>query len=104
MTMKFYENLDPVERKKMVLRAVAFSSAMEGMSQAKQECIENLAALERWDKESLLEVMRGVDQEAVMDVLGDIEVLDALRHAQKSGESTRPAADFFKEITKKKEC
>lgn len=102
--MKFYENLDPVERKKLILRAVATCSYFEGMDEGVKQCLGNLAALERWDKESLLEVMRGVDQESVMDVLGDVEVLDALRHAQKSGESTRPTADFFKEITKKKEC
>ena len=45
--MKYYENLDPLERKKLVLRTVAFSSAMEGMSQAKQECLNELRALER---------------------------------------------------------
>lgn len=45
--MKYYENLDPIERKKLVLRTVAFSSAMEGMSQAKQECLDELRALER---------------------------------------------------------
>lgn len=45
--MKYYENLDPLERKKLVLRAVAFSSAMEGMQQSRQECLEELRALER---------------------------------------------------------
>jgi len=77
--MKFYENLDPVERKKLILRAVATSSYLEGMDASVKACLENLAALERWDKASLLDVMRGVDQEAVMDVLGNVEVLDALR-------------------------
>ena len=45
--MKYYENLDPVERKKLVLRMVAFSSALEGMSQSKQECLEELRDLEQ---------------------------------------------------------
>ena len=44
--MKYYENLDLVERKKLVLRTVAFSSALEGMNQSKQECLEELLDLE----------------------------------------------------------
>lgn len=45
--MKFYKRLDPLERKKLVLRTVAFSSAMEGMSVAKNECLKELRKLER---------------------------------------------------------
>lgn len=45
--MKFYERLDPVERKKLVLNAVASSSVMEGMSQSKAECLKELRVLER---------------------------------------------------------
>lgn len=45
--MKFYERLDPVERRKLVLGAVAFSSAMEGMDGATEECLSELRDLER---------------------------------------------------------
>lgn len=96
--MKFYANLDPVERKKLILRAVATCSYFEGVDEGVKKCLENLAALEHWDKESLLEVMRGVDQEAVMDVLDDAEVLAALKHVQMEADTTRPAAEFFAEI------
>lgn len=45
--MKFYERLDLVERKKLVLGAVAFDAAMEGMDESKEECLEELRAIER---------------------------------------------------------
>lgn len=45
--MKFYERLNPVERKKLVLGAAAFDAAMEGMSVAKADCVEALRAIER---------------------------------------------------------
>jgi hypothetical protein len=96
--MKYYETLDPVERHKLILRAVATCSHFEGVDEGVKKCLENLAALEHWDKESLLEVLRGVDQETVMDILGNIEVLDAMRLAQESGEDIRPAAEFLKSI------
>lgn len=45
--MKYYERLTPDERKKLVLGAVAFSSAMEGMSESRDRCLAELRALER---------------------------------------------------------
>ncbi len=45
--MKFYERLDPIERRKLVLNAVAISSVMEGMDESKKECLEELRAIER---------------------------------------------------------
>ena len=44
--MKYYENLDPIERKKLVLRAVAVDSYMEGMDQSVTDCLEELRKLE----------------------------------------------------------
>ena len=44
--MKYYENLDPIERKKLVLRAVAVDSYMEGMDQSVADCLEELRKLE----------------------------------------------------------
>ncbi|MBF0246905.1 MAG: hypothetical protein HQL36_02360 [Alphaproteobacteria bacterium] len=44
--MKFYERLDPLERKKLVLRAVAVDSYMEGMGQSVRDCLEELRKLE----------------------------------------------------------
>lgn len=45
--MKFYERLDPTERKKLVLNAVAVDAAMEGMSEATEDCLRELRALDR---------------------------------------------------------
>ena len=44
--MKYFENLDPLERTKMELRAVAVDSYMEGMDTAKNECLKQLRELE----------------------------------------------------------
>ncbi len=52
--MKFYENLSPSERKKLVLRAVAVDSYMEGMISAQEECLEMLREVEREDKSANL--------------------------------------------------
>jgi hypothetical protein len=46
LIMKFYERLNLVERKKMVLNAVASSSVMEGMLEAKIDCLKELERLE----------------------------------------------------------
>jgi hypothetical protein len=40
--MQFYENLAPEERRRIVLGAVAFSAAMEGMSEAYKTCCKEL--------------------------------------------------------------
>lgn len=45
--MKYFERLNPLERKKLVLGAVAFSSAMEGMDASRDQCLEELRTLER---------------------------------------------------------
>jgi len=45
--MKFYERLDPTERKRLVLSAVAFDASMEGMSEATEDCLMELRALDR---------------------------------------------------------
>ncbi len=50
--MRYYENLDPVERRRLVLGAVAFSSAMEGMSEARDSCLKELRELEREQAEA----------------------------------------------------
>lgn len=45
--MKFYERLNPIKRKKLVLNTVASSAVMEGMGASKAECLEELRKLER---------------------------------------------------------
>lgn len=50
--MKYYENLDPIERKKLVLRAVAVDSYMEGMSQSVEDCLNQLRELEAGEAEA----------------------------------------------------
>jgi len=45
--MKYFERLDPLERKKLVLRAVAVDLYMEGMDQSVQDCVEELRKLNR---------------------------------------------------------
>ena len=56
--MMYFERLSPGERKRVVLGAVAFSSAMEGMSATRDQCVEQLRALER--EEAAQEVPRDV--------------------------------------------
>ncbi|MBF0093527.1 MAG: hypothetical protein HQL33_10005 [Alphaproteobacteria bacterium] len=45
--MKYFERLSVDERKRIILSAVAFSSAMEGMSDSRDRCLEELRALDR---------------------------------------------------------
>jgi len=45
--MRYYENLSPEDRRRVVLRAVAFSSSMEGMSEARDACLKELRELDR---------------------------------------------------------
>ena len=45
--MRYYENLSPEDRKRVVLGAVAFSSAMEGMDESRDACLKELRELER---------------------------------------------------------
>lgn len=45
--MRYYEKLSPADRQRVVLSAVAFSSAMEGMDDSRDACLEALRALER---------------------------------------------------------
>lgn len=45
--MRFYEKLSPVDRRRVVLKAVAFSSAMEGMTTTRDNCLAELRSLER---------------------------------------------------------
>lgn len=52
--MKYFERLTPEERRKVVLGAVAFSSAMEGMNESRDRCLEELRALERRKTASVL--------------------------------------------------
>lgn len=52
--MKYYERLSPIERKKLVLGAVAFSTAMEGMTVARDTCLDELRALEREQARTVL--------------------------------------------------
>lgn len=44
--MKYYERLADEERRKLVLGAVAFSSAMEGLTESRDRCLEQLRTLE----------------------------------------------------------
>lgn len=50
--MKYYENLDPLERKKLVLRAVAVDSYMEGMDQSVEDCLTELRDLDTSEPEA----------------------------------------------------
>lgn len=52
--MKYYERLDPVERKKLVLRAVAVDSYMEGMDNAQEACLKELRELDRGEISSTI--------------------------------------------------
>lgn len=52
--MRYYENLDPLERRRLVLGAVAFSSAMEGMTEARDACLKELRELDRQKAEAAL--------------------------------------------------
>jgi hypothetical protein len=59
IAMRYYENLDPVERRRLVLGAVAFSLAMEGMSEARDACLKELRELEREQAEAALKAPSG---------------------------------------------
>lgn len=45
--MKFYENMEPVKRKAMVLKAVANSVALEGMNEAAEACMNDFFKIQR---------------------------------------------------------
>lgn len=60
--MKYYERLAPHERKKLVLGAVAFSSAMEGMSESRDRCLAELRALERRRTDEILTSPAGPEE------------------------------------------
>ncbi len=57
--MKFYERLDSVKRKKLVLNAVASSAVMEGMGEAKAKCLEELRKLERAEVKAMTSAPAG---------------------------------------------
>ena len=38
--MKFYEQMDPIEREAMILRAAAFNVSLEGMEESKKRLLE----------------------------------------------------------------
>ncbi|ACL05764.1 hypothetical protein [Desulfatibacillum aliphaticivorans] len=44
--MKFFENMDPIEREIMILKAVLGSVSLEGMKRAAEECESEIAKLE----------------------------------------------------------
>lgn len=46
----------------------------------------------------IVEALERVDETTLLEILDNAEVLDALKHARKQNESTRPAADFFADI------
>lgn len=52
--MRFYEQLSPVDRRRVVLKAVAFSSAMEGMTTTRDNCLAELRSLEREQTDKVL--------------------------------------------------
>ncbi|TAN59101.1 MAG: hypothetical protein EPN26_00495 [Rhodospirillales bacterium] len=45
--MRYYESLSIEDRRRVVLGAVAFSSAMEGMNESRDACLKELRDLER---------------------------------------------------------
>lgn len=45
--MRFYENLSPLDRRRLVLGAVAFDVAMEGMIESRDQCLAELLELDR---------------------------------------------------------
>lgn len=45
--MTFYEHMNPVDRKIMILKAVLYDVRMEGMERAAQECIQEIQELEQ---------------------------------------------------------
>lgn len=52
--MRFYERLSPVDRRRVVLKAVAFSSAMEGTTTTRDNCLAELRSLEREEAAKVL--------------------------------------------------
>lgn len=48
----------------------------------------------------VIEALKHVNEATLMEILGDAEVLDALKHAQKQDDPVRPAGDFFAELQK----
>ncbi|MBF0268669.1 MAG: hypothetical protein HQL44_08755 [Alphaproteobacteria bacterium] len=48
--MRYYENLGLEDRKRIVLGAVAFSCAMEGMDESRDACLKELRELECWQE------------------------------------------------------
>lgn len=44
--MKFYEQMNPVDRKIMLLKAVRYSVAMEGMKETSEKIVREIAELE----------------------------------------------------------
>ncbi len=52
--MKYYERLSPVNRRRMVLRAVEVDSNMEGMDTAREECVKELRDLDRQEVSSMI--------------------------------------------------
>lgn len=50
----------------------------------------------------VVEALQHVDEATLMEILDDAEVLDALKHAQKQKEPTRPAGEFFAELKNEK--
>lgn len=59
--MRYYENLSPKDRKRIVLGAVAFSCAMEGMSESRDACLNELRELEHESAECVLRVLEEED-------------------------------------------
>lgn len=50
--MKFYENMEPVKRKAMVLKAVANSVALEGMNEAAEACMNDYLKIQKGEVQS----------------------------------------------------
>ena len=50
----------------------------------------------------IIEALRHVDEVTLAEILDDSEVLDALKHAQKQNDPTRPAGEFFSELRDEK--
>jgi len=51
---------------------------------------------------NIVKALQHVDETTLAEILDNSEVLDALKHAQKQADPTRPANEFFDELHKEK--
>ncbi|MBI9047717.1 MAG: hypothetical protein JEZ06_24750 [Anaerolineaceae bacterium] len=56
--MKFFENMDPLEREIMILEAVQGSVSIEGMKRAAKECQREISKLRAEQKKRIKAVLK----------------------------------------------